>query len=852
MVDLDKQFAEMADVSEEDTAYDFVIDEDLRVIAVPERGVVLGVEGDKDVNRVRFRMNRYYRGTDLSDFNIRINYRPAEGEINYFPVTEKTVQDEKISFVWLVGADAVATKGTVYFIARFFTAEENGDIVQEFNTTLGNARTLEGLAVDAQAEDKPVKDLLAQLEYDLKTYTAPFVQQAKTYAENSAQSADHSAISARNAATYAGAAGTSAQNAEASAGKAEKAQKKTQELANEVGVKVTTDPSLSVPGAPADAEATGKRFKTVDSALSDRYTKEETDELLKNVDPFPVGSIFQTVSLASPASMFGGIWEEIAQERTLMGASDIHAAGSMAEAGLPNITGFIYNISGWVSSDNKKEDEVASGAFKYKKGEYSSWNFEGTTSYSHRAHKTDFDASLSNAIYGASSTVQPPAYFVHIWERMGYLLNIYAEVGSSLTITDGVTTVEDVMDASGRYSRELPNTGTWTVTAVKNGFTEAETFKVSSYGVFTADLAIKTFGVVWDYNARSTTLTRLTKATDPNGFVTTDITTEPVAAVGATGGRSPFDSYMPWSGMEEYNIVSGAVGVKRGDQGFSRANDTVVLVPEFYYKVVDDATNKKRYFYISDKVGSGFDKHPGSGRYVGKYKTGEGYVSKTGIAALGSLTRATARTGSIGKGSGWYQYDYAVYCAIILLYIVEYADWDSQAKIGQGIVSNSSSTITTGKTDSMTYHTGRASGTDGSTAVQYRHIEDLWGTVCTFVDGINFNGGTVYICTDFSKYADDTATGYTKIGTRATSTGYIKTLGFSAAAPWAIYPSAVGGSETTYIPDYLWADASNWTLPLTGGFTSSGTKAGLFYMDCFYSSRAESYSGSRLMYIPQN
>ncbi len=35
MVDLDKQFAAMADVSEEDTAYDFVIDEDLRIIAIP-------------------------------------------------------------------------------------------------------------------------------------------------------------------------------------------------------------------------------------------------------------------------------------------------------------------------------------------------------------------------------------------------------------------------------------------------------------------------------------------------------------------------------------------------------------------------------------------------------------------------------------------------------------------------------------------------------------------------------------------------------------------------------------------------------------------------------------------------
>ncbi len=405
MVDLDKQFAEMADVSEEDTAYDFVIDEDLRVIAVPERGVVLGVEGDKDVNRVRFRMNRYYRGTDLSDFNIRINYRPAEGEINYFPVTEKTVAENAISFVWLVGADAVAAKGTVYFIARFFTAEENGDIVQEFNTTLGNARALEGLTVDTQAEDKPVKDLLAQLEYDLKNYTVPFVRQAKTYAENSAQSADSAATSARNAATCAGTAETSAQNAEASAGKAEKAQKKTQELANEVGVKVTTDTSLSVPGAPADAEATGKRFKTMDSALSDRYTKEETDELLKNVNPFPVGSIYQSTDPTSPAALFGGTWEKIASDRVLMGASDTHAAGSTVEAGLPNLTGN-SGIGNWTMT-------AASGVFAAK-------GPSSKTAYVDNAYAgaLDFDASRSNAIYGASDTVQPAAYYVYIWKRV--------------------------------------------------------------------------------------------------------------------------------------------------------------------------------------------------------------------------------------------------------------------------------------------------------------------------------------------------------------------------------------------------------------------------------------------------
>lgn len=659
---------------------------------------------------------------------------------------------------------------------------------------------------------------------------------AASTATKKAAAAAKSEAAANTAATSAD---QSAQAASENAGKAESSAAAAKESAKKAAAVVSTDKTLTIEGAPADAKATG-------DALSDRYTKEETDELLKNVNPFPVGSIYQTVSFASPASMFGGIWEEIAQERTLMGANDIHAAGSTVEAGLPNITGqisFGTPTSAWFKVTH------AEGAFESTgSGGVAQFNITGSTGNS----IADFNASRCSTVYGASTTVQPPAYFVHIWERMGYLLNVRAIAESSLTITDGKTTIEDTVDASGRYARELPSTGTWTVTATVGSDVRTQTCAVDKYGVYTVELDRKIFGVVWDYGKPSTALTRLTKATDPNGFVTTDITTEPVAAVGTGAGKSPFDSYMPWSGMEEYNIVNSVVGVKRGDQGFSRANDTVVLIPEFYYKVVDDATNKKRYFYISDKAGSGFDKHPGSGRYVGKYKTGEGYVSKTGITALQKLTRAAARTGSTAKGSGWYQFDYAAYCAIILLYIVEYADWDSQTKIGQGIVSNTSASIDSGKTDSMTYHTGRASGTDGAASVQYRHIEDLWGTSCTFVDGINFNNGTVYICVNPSKYADDTSAGYAKIGTRATSTGYIKKLGFSAAAPWAIYPSEVGGSETTYIPDYLFADASNWTLPLTGGFTSSGTKAGLFYMDCFYSSRAEWYSGSRLMYIPQN
>lgn len=135
--------------------------------------------------------------------------------------------------------------------------------------------------------------------------------------------------------------------------------------------------------------------------------------------------------------------------------------------------------------------------------------------------------------------------------------------------------------------------------------------------------------------------------------------------------------------------------------------------------IIDDAANKKRYFYIADKAKSGFTKHPGSGKYVGRYNTISGHYSKTGSAPLVNLTRASARSGARGKGSKWSEYDFASWCAVWLLYLVEFSDWDSQSKIGRGYVDGNSSAISSGGTDSMIYHTGRAAGTDGKTAVQY-------------------------------------------------------------------------------------------------------------------------------------
>lgn len=137
------------------------------------------------------------------------------------------------------------------------------------------------------------------------------------------------------------------------------------------------------------------------------YTRAEVDALLKSVNPFPVGSIYQSTARTSPAALFGGTWQEIAQNRVLMGAGSGHAAGSTVEAGLPNITGSFV-------ADVKKGEHKVSGAFTAgnviaSTGEYNSFS---------DVYKFSLDASKSNAIYGRSATVQPAAYYVHIWRRV--------------------------------------------------------------------------------------------------------------------------------------------------------------------------------------------------------------------------------------------------------------------------------------------------------------------------------------------------------------------------------------------------------------------------------------------------
>ena len=406
---------------------------------------------------------------------------------------------------------------------------------------------------------------------------------------------------------------------------------------------------------------------------------------------------------------------------------------------------------------------------------------------------------------------------------------------------------------------------------------------IKGYIGYTAD---DIYGVEVDYENR--TFTRL------------------AGAVGKTDGAD-FDSILAFGGRRRCNLADdGTVNAYYGDMGYKEdgSNGQVMVEqPKFYYKVVplqlEPITDgigyhlRKARYYVSDTPKVGFKVHPAFVRngvevdkiYLSAY---EGSIYNVSAAAYllddeqiadfnadklssiayakpasgltQNLTRANTRKLANNRGNGWQISDVLSVSVTQMLFIIEYASFNTQANIGLGVVNKGSGegnkSEITGATTNLGNASGMADGTNGLVSVTYRGEENFWGNIWKWIDGLNIEcKGIHQAYWADSGFADDIKTSpYKNCGfTLAKSNGYVSAFGYSEDCDFLFLPSEVIGASNLPVGDYFYQNhnyngflvarlGGNWDhLSLVGGFFwSAGYSSAVYYR----------YVGGRLVYVP--
>ena len=333
--------------------------------------------------------------------------------------------------------------------------------------------------------------------------------------------------------------------------------------------------------------------------------------------------------------------------------------------------------------------------------------------------------------------------------------------------------------------------------------------------------------------------------------------------------------------------ANGDAAVLDGTDG-----QVMVEIPEHWWKY--EKSGNVHYWWVSPSQKSGWNKFDTA--YIGAYEAQVydhsvgsiigGSTSITvaaedklcsvaaGVTAHTNETRAEYRTLASQRGTGWHQMDNNIYAAVIRLMVIEYAAFNFQSKISDGLTNANSTDWSNyngysplhnaGLTNSLGNVTGEValeienyvggSVTLITQVVSYRGIENPYGHLYKFLDGVNINNSTVngsrcYVCKTPAHYADDTDTNYALVGSLAELDGYGLTL---IPIEDGFFPASVGASSTTGLCDYYYTEFDTvpdggWRVVLVGGSADSGARAGVFFVSSSRpSSNVDAKVGARL------
>lgn len=371
---------------------------------------------------------------------------------------------------------------------------------------------------------------------------------------------------------------------------------------------------------------------------------------------------------------------------------------------------------------------------------------------------------------------------------------------------------------------------------------------------------------------------------------------------GVAVGSSPGNGSLPIQANMKRCVLSDAGVVQyylKSTDSTKKADDSdadltgadgqvMVEIPKFWYK--HTFSSPTHTWEISDAAADGFEVHPAflSGSdtydkiYIGAYEavlydnsasayidysatwessnnidsTADKLGSVSGKMPVATFTRAQGRAMAARRGTGWTQELYDVRSAVQLLFLIEYASFYSQSMIGAGITNVSDwgdyyPLAKAGNSNAIGNATGNTAGstakaTEATKYMSYRGVEQWYGHINKWLDGINTNNRRSYVCNVAANLADDTSTNYTDIGVSNVATsGYQATL---LNISRGFLPASVGADSATKITDY-YSQNTGWRVAYSGGYAVDSGTAGAFYLRLHYdSSSSSSAIGSRLCF----
>ncbi|WP_204122059.1 hypothetical protein, partial [Levilactobacillus sp. 244-2] len=241
-------------------------------------------------------------------------------------------------------------------------------------------------------------------------------------------------------------------------------------------------------------------------------------------------------------------------------------------------------------------------------------------------------------------------------------------------------------------------------------------------------------------------------------------------------------------------------------------------------------------------------------RYEGSIASGK-LQSKTGATPTAYQTIVQLRSSAVANNTngkkGYHLWDVHTLDALQVLFTIEFATLDSQS-IMRGN-DNGSSLLNNGAADNVKGSSGFV--TSGAAPMAYRGIENLYGNLVMFTDGLNANNLSLYSCDDATKYASDVFTSpYYKLNysLQSMTSGNLNItgLGFDKDHPSVEAPISSNDDQySTYYHDYGYVYGSgNYVVETGGGWDWNAGDSGIWFWNGRYpSADTDSNVGSRLL-----